>query len=116
MGVKSFFAGLFVGLISGMLLALTSDYAGLVVGALMGGFVAGSKKSGATVGFLISPVIMSTQYLVYILMQLFSGAIDIFYFLVLYFGSLLNIYVIVFSIIGLVVGLLGGVIKEKISK
>lgn len=113
---KSFLAGLFISLLTGIPIAFIHDLAGTLIGVITGAFFASSKKGGGAIGLLTSGPIYLSSYALPLLLDYLNGSMSIFYFALLVGYMLINIFVIAVIIISLLVGILFGWIGLKLKE
>ncbi|MGQ4892994.1 MAG: hypothetical protein ACP6IP_11025 [Candidatus Njordarchaeia archaeon] len=114
MSFKSFLGGFFISLLVGILMAQLNDLIGVLVGVIVGAFVAGTKKSGGAIGLLTAAPIAYSSTMIYSIYSLATSKISIITFGILAGGYLINIYTLIISIIGLILGIVIGYINLKI--
>ncbi len=114
MSFKSFVAGYFTALIIGIITAQFHDILGFVVGVLLGAFVAGTKKSGGAVGFLTSVPIIYSNVLLYTIYAYITGGMELISLIIIIALSVINITSVIFTVAGLILGIIVGYINLKI--
>ena len=115
MSFKSFLAGSFIALVVGVLTVQFNDLLGVVIGIMVGSLIAGTKKSGGAIGFLLSPFILYSNLILYALVMLATGSMTYIEFGVLVGGSLLNLFTTIIAVVGLVLGSVTAYIYQKIE-
>lgn len=113
---KSFLAGLFLSPITGIPIAMYYDIIGVVVGVAVGSFIASSKKGGAFIGLVTSPIIYLSTYYLSLIIKLVQNTISVFNFTILAGFALIDLYVLLVMIGGLALGILFGWLGLKYSE
>ena len=116
-----FLLGLMFSLIIGIPLSFYNQYIAAIVGVLLGGMVAASKKGGGAIGFLTFNFIIYSPYLIPVLTvhlsKLLAGnQLEQMFALLMIFSVLIDVKFFMYLVFGVIIGIIGGIIGAKFTK
>ena len=113
---KSFLGGLCISFIVGIPIAMINELAGALVGVIIGSLFAASKKGGGAVGFLTTPWIYLSPYILPLLINYLEGQLSLLPMIILIGYALIDFLVLLILILGIIIGIIFGYLGLKIAK